>query len=289
MAPSQTVDVPGYQVLNCLGRGAGSSIWQIRDCRSDALYALKRVLRRPDVPGDRVLMLAINEAHVGMQMDHRVIRHIYQVRRIRQWMRLQEVQLIMELCQGQSLQERLPRSLPETVAVFSSVASGLAHMHARGYVHADIKPNNILMAADGTVKVIDLGQSCPIGTVKDRIQGTPDFIAPEQVHRRPLDSRTDIFNFGASLYWTLAGRPISTAMPPRGSVTLRSEAVTVPISQYSPGVPAALDKLVAECIELYPDNRPSSILEVASRLSLIAASLAPRTASEPSPDDTVFD
>ncbi|MCE5326126.1 MAG: serine/threonine protein kinase [Planctomycetaceae bacterium] len=288
MAPSQTVDVPGYQVLNCLGRGAGSSIWQIRDCRTDALYALKRVLRRSDVPGDRVLMLAMNEAHVGTQMDHRVIRHIHHVRRIRRWMRLDEVQLIMELCQGQSLQERLPRSVAETVAVFSSVASGLAHMHARGYVHADIKPNNILLAPDGTVKVIDLGQSCPIGTIKDRIQGTPDFIAPEQVHRRPLDARTDIFNFGASLYWTLAGRPISTAMPPRGSVTLRSETVTVPMSQFSPEVPAALDKLVAECIEQFPDNRPSSILEVASRLSLISAAMAPRT-SEPTPDDTIFD
>ena len=70
-------------------------------------------------------------------------------------------------------------------------------MNSRGYVHADTKPNNIIVSAKGTVKIIDLGQSCPLGTIKERIQGTPDFIAPEQVNRRPLARRVRPYVIGA--------------------------------------------------------------------------------------------
>ena len=79
-------------------------------------------------------------------------------------------------------------------------------MHQMGYVHCDIKPNNILRNDKGEVKVIDFGQSCKIGTVKERIQGTPDYIAPEQVARRPITVQTDVFNLGATLYWALTGK-----------------------------------------------------------------------------------
>ena len=61
-------------------------------------------------------------------------------------------------------------------------------------------------------KVIDLGQSCPIGTVKPRIQGTPDYIAPEQVHRRPITPLTDVYNFGATMYWVLTRQHVPTAL-----------------------------------------------------------------------------
>ena len=83
-------------------------------------------------------------------------------------------------------------------------------MHQMGYAHCDIKPNNILRNDTGKVKVIDFGQSCKIGTVKERIQGTPDYIAPEQVARRPISVQTDVFNLGATLYWALTGKLIPT-------------------------------------------------------------------------------
>ena len=73
-------------------------------------------------------------------------------------------------------------------------------MHAMGYAHCDIKPNNILRNDQGDVKVIDFGQACKIGTIKQRIEGTPDYIAPEQVARRPISAQTDIYNLGALLF-----------------------------------------------------------------------------------------
>ena len=82
-------------------------------------------------------------------------------------------------------------------------------------MHADIKPNNILIDDHGIVKIIDLGQACAIGTVKKRIQGTPGYMAPEQAHRHEITPKTDIYNLGAMMYWTLVGEVIPTSMPPK--------------------------------------------------------------------------
>src|SRR5438309_1276541 len=78
------------------------------------------------------------------------------------------------------------------------------------YVVSDLKTNNILVGPDGKVKVIDFGQACKTGTCKERIQGTPDYIAPEQVKREAVTFRTDVFNFGATMYWTVTGQKIPT-------------------------------------------------------------------------------
>jgi serine/threonine-protein kinase len=179
----------------------------------------------------------------------------------------------MEYCDGQTLQDVRPQSIMEVTRLFSTVAEGLAHMNARGFVHADTKPNNIIIAPNGTVKVIDLGGSCRLGTIKPRIQGTPDFIAPEQVHRRPLDARTDVFNLGATLYWTLTGRAIPTVLPKKGEVAFKTEAALVPAENLRPDIPPSLNKLIADCIEISPSRRPASVAEVGSRLGLITHTL----------------
>ena len=73
-------------------------------------------------------------------------------------------------------------------------------------------------------KIIDLGQSCPIGTTKSRIQGTPDYIAPEQVKRRTLGPRTDVFNLGATMYWALTGKNVPTLIPKKIATVARYES-----------------------------------------------------------------
>ena len=272
MGRSQTLVVPGYQVVQYTGSGARSTIWEIRDRATNDLYALKRVVKRHGSDG-RFLEQAINEYEVGAELDHPVIRHIHRIRRIKRWMMLREVHLVMEFCQGGTVQDQRPTSVREAVRIFIHVAEGLTYMNAQGFVHADMKPNNILVAPDGQVKVIDLGQSCPIGTVKERIQGTPDFIAPEQVQRQPLDSRTDVYNFAAALYWTLTGRAIPTSLPKKGQVTLKHDMTFTPPEMLNPKVPAPLSKLITDCIELQPSRRPHSLKEVGARMGLIAHTL----------------
>jgi serine/threonine protein kinase len=152
--------------------------------------------------------------------------------------------------------------------VFHTVAEAVAHINARGFVHADLKPNNIIVDPAGGVKIIDMGQSCPMGTVKERIQGTPDYIAPEQVRREPLDARTDVFNFGATLYWGLTGKPIRTILPKDDMIQMVADMRTPPPEDLNPNVPGPLSMLILDCIHSSPAKRPKSMNVVMSRLDL---------------------
>jgi len=268
MSSVQTLEVPGYQVVEFLGSGARSTIWHIRDRQTNQSFALKRVVKRQSTD-EKFLTQALNEYRIGSQLEHENIRRIYRLRRVKKWLSVREIHLVMELCEGRTVQENRPVELETVVDIFSRVAGSLAYMNARGFVHADIKPNNIIVSPTGTVKIIDLGQSCPVGTIKERIQGTPDFIAPEQVRRRPLDARTDVFNFGAALYWTLTGKPIPTVLPKKGNLTMVADLAIKPPEELNPDVPPPLSKLVVDCVDVHPQRRPKSMDEVATRLDLV--------------------
>ena len=264
--------MPGHKIVQLLGNGARSTIWQVRQIATGKFFALKRVMRR-ERSDYRFIEQVEAEYANAHRLDHPNLRKIYNIRRVRRWLSITEVQLMMEYCSGDTIQNARPQSVPLVVEIFTTVASVLEHMNARGIIHADTKPNNILIGDDGETKVIDLGHSCDVGTVKERIQGTPDFIAPEQVQRHPLDARTDVFNFGASLYWTLTGRAIPTTLPQNDSIRMKREHMLHPIAELNPAVPPSLAKLVEDCIEPAPANRPGSMKDVSSRLGLVSLTL----------------
>jgi serine/threonine protein kinase len=157
--------------------------------------------------------------------------------------------------------------------IFRMVAGGLHAMHQRGYIHCDIKPNNILISESGMIKIIDLGQSCRIGTTKQRIQGTPDYIAPEQVRRKALNPRTDVFNLGATMYWALTGRNVPTLIPKKDKF-----GFTIPQERKAPHeikkqLPLEVSKIVMDCVEERPQNRPANMMAIISRLDIIIHNL----------------
>jgi len=276
---SGTLQVPGHKIVQLLGHGARSTIWQVRHLSTGKFYALKRVVKR-ERSDFRYIEQVETEYANSIKLDHPNLRKVHNLKRIRRWLAVSEIQLMMEYASGDTIQNIRPQSVPQVVAIFTKVASVLEHMSSRGIIHADTKPNNILLGDDGEIKVIDLGHSCDIGEVKERIQGTPDFIAPEQVQRRPLDSRTDIFNFGASLYWTLTGRAIPSALPQTDTIRMKREHVLHPIAELNPNVPPALTKLVEDCIEPIPANRPGSIKDVISRLGLVSLTMDRNAAND---------
>jgi serine/threonine-protein kinase len=150
-------------------------------------------------------------------------------------------------------------------------------MHGRGFIHADIKPNNILVDEKYRVKIIDLGQACAIGTVKKRIQGTPGYMAPEQAHRGEITQKTDIYNLGAMMYWLLVGEVIPTAMPPKnttnslvsGAVDADKVDLPVPPHEKNSRIHTLLSKQIMDCVQPDTDNRPESMSVVVNRLELI--------------------
>jgi serine/threonine-protein kinase len=258
-----------YNVIEHLGDGAGSSIYAVSHSVTGQLYALKHVVRRSERDARYIEQLE-NEFEVGRRLMHPGLRKVIDLRYVRKLFKTHEAALVMELVDGTPLDHQMPPKLADLIEVFIQAASALGAMHAAGVVHCDFKPGNILVAPDLATKVIDLGQACPVGTVKQRIQGTPDFISPEQVKCKPVDPRTDVFSLGASLYWALAGRRLPTLFTiGRGDNSFLCDSVIPSPHTLNPSVPEPLGNLVMECVRIKPEKRPPSMDELVRRLEIM--------------------
>jgi len=266
------LDVGGFTILKRIGTGARSTIYLASDEENGMQVALKRVIyEKPE--DSRIFEQMETEYKVARAVDHPYVRKCFELRKIRSMFRVREMFLSMEYFDGTSLEDGPALSLGDVLLVFRMVATGLNAMHQQGFVHCDIKPNNILISKSGSIKIIDLGQSCKSGTVKSRIQGTPDYIAPEQVKRKPLSPKTDIFNLGATMYWALTGKHAPTLIPKKNKFGL---PVTVPRRaphELKKQLPPGISKLVMDCIEDEPVNRPPNMMTVISRLDLMVHSI----------------
>lgn len=280
--------VEGFRVMSEIGRGAASIIYLVQDTKTKQVWALKQVAKS-NAKEQRFLDQAVNEYKIAQELNHIGIRAIPKLIKKGSLLNVRELYLVMELVDGQSLELHPPKTFEEGVNIFKQTARALAHMHAKGYVHADMKPNNIVVSDDGQAKVIDLGQSCKVGTIKERIQGTPDYIAPEQVHRREITSKTDIYNLGATMYWTLTRRHIPTALAKGDSLMGSLDDNLIerpqPASELNPRVNEQLNDLIMQCVEIDPNDRPMSMELVADRLELNLGMLLARADRDSSGTD----
>jgi serine/threonine-protein kinase len=267
------LSVGGFTIIRRIGSGARSTIYLATDEEDGTTVALKRLTY--EKPEDRrVFEQTENEYKVAQRIDHPYVRKCYKLRKIRSLLRVRELLLSMEHFDGKTLEESPTLSLGDVLLVLRLVATGLNAMHQAGFIHCDIKPNNILIGKAGAIKIIDLGQSCPIGTIKSRIQGTPDYIAPEQVRRRTLGPRTDIFNLGATMYWALTGKNVPTLIPKKiKTVGLYEPQKCLAPHELKHQIPVGVSKLVMDCVKEDPAERPGNVVEVISRLDLMIHSI----------------
>jgi eukaryotic-like serine/threonine-protein kinase len=261
----------GYDVVDRIGSGAGSVLYSVRRPGAKQLFAVKHV--RPETEKEvRFVEQLENEFEVGRQAHHPGLRRPLDLKISRSiFRRVKEASLLLEYVDGDPLDQRLPRSLIDIVDTFIRAGEALHALHAAGFVHCDLKPNNILRRqADGDVKVIDLGQACLIGMAKQRIQGTPDYIAPEQVRCEAVSPRTDVFNFGATMYWALTGANMPTlfTLKRKDNSFLLDQSIRTP-RDLNPTVPETLSNLVMECVRTKAAKRPESMRDVVLRLEVI--------------------
>jgi len=234
-------------------------------------FAVKHVERK-SADDDRFVEQVELEFEISHQLKHPSLRYTHSIHRAKKFLQVKEVAIVMDYVDGLPLDEARPNRLDTFLVICLRVSAGLHAMHDAGYVHSDIKPNNIMVAKGGVVKIIDFGQSCPLGHKKERIQGTPDYIAPEQVRRMPLDARTDVFNLGASMYWLLTSENYPTAMrnvTARGGIDLMSAESPLAPHELNDRIPLPLSKLVMECCRDNPNERPRDMKELSKRLEAI--------------------
>jgi eukaryotic-like serine/threonine-protein kinase len=260
-----------YDVLAELGRGAGSVVFRVRRESDHRIYALKIV--KVGQPDDRKYVEQLqHEFAVAQRLKHENLIRVDMLDVQRGLLGgVKGARLLLEFFDGVPLTPASTLPMYKLLTIAARAARGVAAMHAAGVCHADLKPENILVNARGEVKVIDFGVAWLRGEDKDRVQGTLDYLAPEQAKRKRVNEKTDIFNLGATLYRVLCGGTMPPAFRQAGTGTIQEvDKLVRPMPELRMETPADVDELVRRCVRYRPEERPDSMAEVAAALRRLA-------------------
>jgi serine/threonine protein kinase len=249
-----------YEILTPLGAGGMGEVYRARDARLDRDVAVKVLPQEIGHDADRAARFK-REAKALAALQHPNILAIHDVGE-----EAGTFFVVTELLEGQSLRDRLasgPVPAKEAVALAAQVVRGLGAAHAKGVVHRDVKPENLFLMRDGTVKILDFGLSrsvSPSGeedaatrsvmTSPGTVMGSVGYMSPEQVRGQQADHRSDLFSLGTVLAEMLTGRRVFQ----RDSAVETMSAILKddPLSGSSAGLPVALDRILRRFLEKRP-------------------------------------
>lgn len=263
-----------YTLLELIGQGGMGRVYLARDTRLNRRVALK-ILSPERVNNPRAIARFHREALVGAQLQHENLVRIYDEGEANG-----KCYLVMEYIEGKNIGQMIGENGPIPFSVAArlarQVALGLEHAQRKGLIHRDVNPYNILVTRDGTAKLTDLGLAIDLAE-QDRVTrdgatvGTFDYVSPEQArHSHSVDTRSDIYSLGCSLYHMLTGHvPFPCVSLPE---KLFGHQVTIPPSvlELAPNVPEALAAVVARTLQKAPDQRYATPLELAQALEAFA-------------------
>jgi hypothetical protein len=261
--PEQPLIGDRYRVIEELGRGGMGVVYRVEDAGSNQLALKQLLVSGAGANQSQSISLFEREYHVLSQLAHPRVIAVYDY-----GVDASGPYYTMELLDGGDLKALAPLPVEQTCRLLVEVCSSVALLHARRLVHRDITPRNVRCTQDGHAKLIDFGAMVPMGPCA-QVVGTPAFIAPEVVNHSTLDARTDLFSLGATLYYTLTGRPPFAV----GRLSDLREAWStelIPPSHFVAAIPPALDALCVSLLRIDPAQRPRTAFEVIQRLQAIA-------------------
>lgn len=267
-----TVIDGSYQVERVLGEGGFGVVYECTELGLKRPVALKML--NPGRTGSRELERFVTEGQNLASLSHPNVVQIY-----RAGHHENSPYLVMELVRGQTLAQVLRGERPPTrrvLEIMRQVASGLAAIHERGILHRDLSPNNIVVTDGGAAKILDLGLSKTMGGVpsmqtRGYLVGTLYYVSPEQIDGRESGFQSEIFSFGVVLFEALAGEHPFRAEHDMSLLYNIAQRPAPPLRSSVPDAPAALELLVARCIEKRPEDRPQSMAEVERALGEVLA------------------
>ncbi len=282
-----------YEILALIGEGGMGQVYRAADTRLDRIVAIKVLpaeMASDPVRRDRFE----REARSISRLEHPNICPLYDVGELpADAGGTSGLFLVMQFLEGESLAQRLERgalSIKETLEFGIQIAEALAAAHRAGIVHRDLKPGNIMLTRAGA-RLLDFGLArhvpgaSPNGatmsgddrtslTTMGTVLGTLHYMAPEQLEGKDIDTRADIFAFGAVLFEMVTGLKAFNADSPAGvmSAILRDEPARA--SSLAPVTPAGLDELIHTCLEKKPDDRWQGMSDVARQLRWLQSGMS---------------
>ena len=276
--------VKGYELIAEIGSGASSTVWRARDLESGSICAVKIVDRGNGVDSRYFRQMA-NEYRIARHFNHPNLAQVYALVTSRVLFWTTQMALAMEYVPGVGLAdlrqtEKLDAS--RLVNLYIQLADALGYMHSQGMVYLDMKPHNVIVTAEGQAKVMDFGLCMPKGNYNRRVQGTPDFMAPEQIRMGWVDERTDVYNLGATMFYLITGNSVQMTLTSRqslanngrngagnGTATVESQT----FRSLDVDVPEALESLILASCRPQPAERPHTMAQVLADLRRIVSRL----------------
>ncbi len=270
--PSLLCGTP-YKLVSELGRGSMGVVYQALHVDLSRTVALK--LMDPDKLGGKAVDRFRAEARSIAQLSHDNLIKVFDFGVAQDG----RPYYAMEYLVGESLERKLAKDgeLPYRVAVDYALqaARALEAAHAAGVVHRDVKPGNLLLTADGVIKLCDFGlagePSAPSNGEALHVVGTPEYMAPEQAQGGAADARSDIYALGAVLYELITGYQPHIAKNLVELLDVKRRVVPLAPSERRPeaGIPKALDRLLAKTLSVDPSQRPQTARELGQALELV--------------------
>jgi formylglycine-generating enzyme required for sulfatase activity/serine/threonine protein kinase len=279
--PAALAEHPRYEVVGLVGTGGMGDIYKARHRVMDRMVAIK-VINRKLVRKSEAVERFHREVKLAASLSHPNIITSYDAEQA------DDVHLlVMEYVDGVDLsrrvQDRGPLPVSDACDYVQQAARGLQYAHERGMVHRDIKPHNLMVTANGTVKILDFGLAtlapealADVAMAESRgdltesgsIMGTPDFISPEQANdSHQADIRSDIYSLGATLYYLLSGRPPFSEGTIMQKLQCHAIAEAKPIELVRVDLPVELAEVIRRMMAKNPADRYQTPAEVADALA----------------------
>lgn len=267
MADSQDRVVDEYQLRAQIAKGGVAELWEATEGQGGRTLAIKLLSPEARDRSD-VITLLKQEAAVGKTLSHENLVPVHKFVKNRK-----HIYLVLELFKAPSLKQALQKDVLSAQARFKrlveGLCGGLAHMHEKGWIHNDIKPDNILLSKSGETRLIDYSLALKAGGIGammgiKQIRGTRTYIAPETIKKKYPTVQTDFYSLGATLYEVLAGQVPFTSDNPNELLRKHLTATPMPPSTLNDNVHSDADKFVLRLLSKKPAHRPKDVAEIAA-------------------------